>query len=136
MLQGPHSGPTQDHLGVGIQAPIAWGWAVGHLTLAAICPRSPADVDECADGQQDCHARGMLCKNLIGTFACVCPLGMQPQLGSGEGCIGAGVPWGAGSTTEGEVGARGCGRGDRHRNWGEAGSGGLPAGLPHPSRLR
>ncbi|ELK08077.1 Fibrillin-3 [Pteropus alecto] len=45
------------------------------------------DVDECADGQQDCHARGMLCKNLIGTFACVCPLGMQPQLGSGEGCI-------------------------------------------------
>nr|XP_008508905.1 PREDICTED: fibrillin-3-like [Equus przewalskii] len=44
------------------------------------------DVDECADGQQDCHARGMLCKNLIGTFACVCPPGMRPQPGSGEGC--------------------------------------------------
>uniref|UniRef100_A0A8D1TIW8 Fibrillin 3 n=1 Tax=Sus scrofa TaxID=9823 RepID=A0A8D1TIW8_PIG len=44
------------------------------------------DVDECADGQQDCHARGMLCKNLIGTFACVCPPGTRPQLGSGEGC--------------------------------------------------
>ena len=36
-------------------------------------PWSPTDVDECADGEQDCHARGMLCKNLIGTFACICP---------------------------------------------------------------
>ncbi|XP_058393999.1 fibrillin-3 [Diceros bicornis minor] len=44
------------------------------------------DVDECADGPQDCHARGMLCKNLIGTFTCVCPPGMRPQPGSGEGC--------------------------------------------------
>lgn len=92
---------------------------MGHLTLAAICPWSPADVDECADGQQDCHAQGMLCKNLIGTFACICPLGMQPQLGSGEGCVGEGVPRGTGSTTEGEVGTRGCGSGDRHRNWGK-----------------
>nr|XP_054395512.1 fibrillin-3 isoform X14 [Pongo abelii] len=44
------------------------------------------DVDECADGQQDCHARGMECKNLIGTFACVCPPGMRPLPGSREGC--------------------------------------------------
>ncbi|XP_054530117.1 fibrillin-3 isoform X19 [Pan troglodytes] len=44
------------------------------------------DVDECADGQQDCHARSMECKNLIGTFACVCPPGMRPLPGSGEGC--------------------------------------------------
>ncbi|XP_055969214.1 fibrillin-3 [Sorex fumeus] len=44
------------------------------------------DVDECAAGQQDCHARGMLCKNLIGTFTCVCPPGLRPQPGAGEGC--------------------------------------------------
>uniref|UniRef100_A0A452S9M8 Fibrillin 3 n=1 Tax=Ursus americanus TaxID=9643 RepID=A0A452S9M8_URSAM len=44
------------------------------------------DVDECADGQQDCHERGMLCKNLIGTFACVCAPGLRPQPSSGEGC--------------------------------------------------
>uniref|UniRef100_A0A2K6DVG1 Fibrillin 3 n=1 Tax=Macaca nemestrina TaxID=9545 RepID=A0A2K6DVG1_MACNE len=48
------------------------------------------DVDECADGQQDCHARGMECKNLIGTFVCVCPPGMRPLPGSGEGCTGMG----------------------------------------------
>uniref|UniRef100_A0A8C3X9N4 Fibrillin 3 n=1 Tax=Catagonus wagneri TaxID=51154 RepID=A0A8C3X9N4_9CETA len=53
------------------------------------------DVDECAGGQQDCHARGMLCKNLIGTFTCVCPPGTRPQLGSGEGCTGTGGPRGA-----------------------------------------
>ncbi|XP_058513644.1 fibrillin-3 [Ochotona princeps] len=45
------------------------------------------DVDECAGGRQDCHARGMLCKNLIGTFACVCPPGLRPQPGPGQGCI-------------------------------------------------
>uniref|UniRef100_A0A8C0W6M1 Fibrillin-3 n=1 Tax=Castor canadensis TaxID=51338 RepID=A0A8C0W6M1_CASCN len=44
------------------------------------------DVDECADGLQDCHIQGMLCKNLIGTFSCICPPGMQPQPGSEEGC--------------------------------------------------
>ncbi|KAG8519238.1 Fibrillin-2 [Galemys pyrenaicus] len=45
-----------------------------------------ADLDECAAGLQDCRARGLLCKNLIGTFACVCPPGLRPQPGSGEGC--------------------------------------------------
>ncbi|XP_054439323.1 fibrillin-3 [Pteronotus mesoamericanus] len=45
------------------------------------------DEDECADGRQDCHARGMLCKNLIGTFACVCPPGTRPQPGSGDACV-------------------------------------------------
>uniref|UniRef100_A0A452UGX3 Fibrillin 3 n=1 Tax=Ursus maritimus TaxID=29073 RepID=A0A452UGX3_URSMA len=35
---------------------------------------------------QDCHERGMLCKNLIGTFACVCAPGLRPQPSSGEGC--------------------------------------------------
>uniref|UniRef100_A0A8C2UTV9 Fibrillin 3 n=2 Tax=Chinchilla lanigera TaxID=34839 RepID=A0A8C2UTV9_CHILA len=28
----------------------------------------------------------MLCKNLIGSFTCICPVGMRPQPGSGEGC--------------------------------------------------
>lgn len=73
---------------------------MGCLILATIHPWSSADMDECADGQQDCHTRGMLCKNLIGTFTCVCPPGMQPQLGSGEGCIGTGDFGGAGSPTE------------------------------------
>ncbi|XP_069857979.1 LOW QUALITY PROTEIN: fibrillin-3 [Dipodomys merriami] len=44
------------------------------------------DIDECAEGLQDCHARSMLCKNAIGTFACVCPPGMRPQSGSRDGC--------------------------------------------------
>lgn len=61
--------------------------------MSTIDPWSPTDVDECADGEQDCHAWGMLCKNLIGTFACICPPGMRPQPGSGEGCTGTeGLP--------------------------------------------
>uniref|UniRef100_A0A673VN86 Fibrillin 3 n=1 Tax=Suricata suricatta TaxID=37032 RepID=A0A673VN86_SURSU len=44
-------------------------------------------VDECAAGQQDCGERGMLCKNLIGSFACICPPGLRPQPGSGDGCV-------------------------------------------------
>lgn len=60
------------------------------LVFTAIGLGLPADVDECADSKQDCHTRGMLCKNLIGTFTCICPPGMQPQLGSGEGCTGTG----------------------------------------------
>lgn len=75
----------------GIQAPTAWGQATGHLTSAALAPWLSADVDECADGQQDCHERGMLCKNLIGTFACVCAPGLRPQPSSGEGCTGMGT---------------------------------------------
>ncbi|MEJ1281881.1 hypothetical protein NN561_012832 [Cricetulus griseus] len=65
------------------------------VTFEELCPFSHGaipgpddsrkDVDECADGSQDCHIRGMLCKNLIGTYACICPPGMQPQP-SGEEC--------------------------------------------------
>lgn len=87
---------------------------MGRLTLAAIHPWSSADVDECIDGQQDCHTRGMLCKNLIGTFTCVCPPGMQPQLGSGEGCIGTGALGVQGAPQRGEVRARGSRRAGRH----------------------
>lgn len=114
----------------GIQAPTAWGQATGRLTLAALSPWLPADVDECADGQQDCHERGMLCKNLIGTFACVCPPGLRPQPSSGEGCTGMGVLWGCGDTPGGrEVKARECGGRGRSRA-----RGGWPGGLWPPRR--
>ena len=48
---------------------------------------SVADLDECAEGLHDCESRGMLCKNLIGTFMCICPPGMQRRP-DGEGCTG------------------------------------------------
>lgn len=61
---------------------------------------SVADLDECAEGLHDCESRGMLCKNLIGTFMCICPPGMQRRP-DGEGCTGTkeagGVPSGAGN---------------------------------------
>ncbi|XP_057244856.1 fibrillin-2-like, partial [Malurus melanocephalus] len=44
-----------------------------------------AYLDECAEGLHDCESRGMLCKNLIGTFMCICPPGMQRRP-DGEGC--------------------------------------------------
>lgn len=46
-----------------------------------------ADLDECVEGLHDCESRGMLCKNLIGTFMCICPPGMQRRP-DGEGCTG------------------------------------------------
>lgn len=45
------------------------------------------DLDECAEGLHDCESRGMICKNLIGTFVCICPPGMT-QRPDGEGCTG------------------------------------------------
>lgn len=48
---------------------------------------SPPDLDECAEGLHDCESRGMICKNLIGTFVCICPPGMI-QRRDGEGCTG------------------------------------------------
>ena len=35
----------------------------------------------------DCDSKGMTCKNLIGTFMCICPPGMQRRP-DGEGCMG------------------------------------------------
>lgn len=114
--------------GGGIQAPTAWGQATVRLTLAALCPWLPADVDECADGQQACHERGMLCKNLIGTFACVCPPGLRPQPSSREGCTGMGALWGCRDTPGGrEIKARECGRRRLSRV-----RGGWPGGLWPP----
>lgn len=78
--------------------------AMALLTLGPLYLWSPADVDECAAGQQDCGERGMLCKNLIGTFACICPPGLRPQPGSEEGCTGMGVLRGC------RVRARECGK--------------------------
>lgn len=103
-------------------------------------PWSPTDVDECADGEQDCHARGMLCKNLIGTFACICPPGMRPQPGSREGCTGTeGFPNPSHHRQESSK-PEGIGQADM-----DPGGGGqlwglwppcLPASLPYASRLR
>lgn len=45
------------------------------------------DLDECAEGLHDCESRGMVCKNLIGTFMCICPPGMQRRP-DGESCTG------------------------------------------------
>lgn len=45
------------------------------------------DLDECAEGLHDCESRGMMCKNLIGTFMCICPPGMTRRP-DGEGCVG------------------------------------------------
>ena len=48
------------------------------------------DLDECAEGLHDCESRGMMCKNLIGTFMCICPPGMARRP-DGEGCVGKAV---------------------------------------------
>lgn len=45
------------------------------------------DLDECVEGLHDCESRGMMCKNLIGTFMCICPSGMTRRP-DGEGCTG------------------------------------------------
>lgn len=58
-------------------------WQVEHGLMMF----SFADLDECAEGLHDCESRGMLCKNLIGTFMCICPPGMQRRP-DGEGCTG------------------------------------------------
>lgn len=49
--------------------------------------RLSSDQDECSDGLDDCVSQGMMCKNLIGTFMCICPPGMQRRP-DGEGCMG------------------------------------------------
>lgn len=64
----------------------SWGWQ--GLSRGLI-----ADLDECAEGLHDCESRGMLCKNLIGTFMCICPPGMQRRP-DGEGCTGTRAGWG------------------------------------------
>lgn len=53
------------------------------LDSLALC----ADQDECAEGLNDCDANGMTCKNMIGSFVCICPPGMQRRL-DGRGCTG------------------------------------------------
>lgn len=45
------------------------------------------DQNECEDGIDDCASRGMTCKNLIGTYMCICSPGYTRQP-SGDGCMG------------------------------------------------
>lgn len=72
--------------------PVPQSWQVGRgLTRFSV-----ADLDECAEGLHDCETRGMLCKNLIGTFMCICPPGMQRRP-NGEGCTGTKDQAGRGS---------------------------------------
>uniref|UniRef100_A0A8C4T425 Fibrillin 2b n=1 Tax=Erpetoichthys calabaricus TaxID=27687 RepID=A0A8C4T425_ERPCA len=68
----------------------------GEVTFQDLCPfghgviqgngNTREDQDECAEGLHDCESRGMLCKNLIGNFMCICPPGMQRHP-DGESCI-------------------------------------------------
>ena len=48
------------------------------------------DEDECEEGKHDCAEKQMECKNLIGTYICICGPGYQRRP-DGEGCIGKGV---------------------------------------------
>lgn len=45
------------------------------------------DQNECEDGIDDCESRGMTCKNLIGTYMCICAPGFM-RMPNGEGCMG------------------------------------------------
>uniref|UniRef100_A0A8C5I4Y5 Fibrillin-2-like n=1 Tax=Gouania willdenowi TaxID=441366 RepID=A0A8C5I4Y5_GOUWI len=51
-----------------------------------ICSLQRMNQDECSEGLDDCDSKGMTCKNLIGTFMCICPPGMQRRP-DGEGCM-------------------------------------------------
>lgn len=45
------------------------------------------DQNECEEGVHDCDSKQMECKNLIGTYMCICGPGYQRRP-DGEGCIG------------------------------------------------
>lgn len=45
------------------------------------------DQNECEEGSHDCDSKQMECKNLIGTYMCICGPGYQRRP-DGEGCIG------------------------------------------------
>lgn len=45
------------------------------------------DEDECEEGKHDCAEKQMECKNLIGTYICICGPGYQRRP-DGEGCVG------------------------------------------------
>jgi len=44
------------------------------------------DEDECEEGKHDCAEKQMECKNLIGTYICICGPGYQRRP-DGEGCV-------------------------------------------------
>lgn len=49
------------------------------------------DEDECEEGKHDCTEKQMECKNLIGTYMCICGPGYQRRP-DGEGCVGKRIP--------------------------------------------
>lgn len=95
-----HQGSRDWQSGEDVTTQLSPQWCrAGRLNMASQGSFSVADLDECAEGLHDCESRGMLCKNLIGTFMCICPPGMQRRP-DGEGCTGTkdqagGVPCGA-----------------------------------------
>lgn len=60
--------------------------------LCQICDRTFfTDEDECEEGKHDCTEKQMECKNLIGTYMCICGPGYQRRP-DGEGCVGKRIP--------------------------------------------
>lgn len=55
---------------------------LGHCTRSLLC--SFADVDECAQGLDDCHTNA-LCQNTLTSYKCSCKPGFQ---GEGRQCEG------------------------------------------------
>lgn len=61
--------------------------------LLQICDwTSFTDEDECEEGKHDCTEKQMECKNLIGTYMCICGPGYQRRP-DGEGCVGKRIRW-------------------------------------------
>ena len=75
-------------------APGWGGWLGGGPTapgLKATSSTELPDEDECEEGKDDCAEKQMECKNLIGTYLCICGPGYQRRP-DGEGCVGKGSP--------------------------------------------
>lgn len=49
------------------------------------------DLDECEESKHDCAEKQMECKNLIGTYICICGPGYQ-RTPDGEACVGKRIP--------------------------------------------
>ncbi len=56
----------------------------GHVWTLLLCS---SDQNECEEGLDDCASRGMTCKNLIGTYMCICAPGYTRQPNR-DSCVG------------------------------------------------